>query len=147
MTAVLRLVVDTNVWISALLNPAGLPARVKRSLQDGLFILVMSEPMFAELVEVLMRPRFANRYGITRQDIEDLVGLLRERSEIVTITGSIHLCRDPDDDMVIETALIGKADGLVTRDDDLKSTEMTEALGSRGIAVLTVRRLLDVLAG
>jgi putative PIN family toxin of toxin-antitoxin system len=41
--------------------------------------------------------------------------MLRERSDIVPITGSIRMCRDPDDDLVIETALNGRADALVKR--------------------------------
>jgi putative PIN family toxin of toxin-antitoxin system len=141
----LRLVVDTNVWISALLNPNGLPARIKWALQEGLFILVMSEPLFTELEEVLERPRFSRRYGITPIIVSELVQLLRERSEVVPVTGTLHLCRDPDDDVVIETALVGHANALVTRDDDLKSSEISAVLAARGVAALTVRRLVEVL--
>jgi predicted nucleic acid-binding protein len=52
------------------------------------------------------------------------------------------MCRDADDDAVIETALVGQADALVTRDDDLKSPELTIALEAHSLAVLTVRHLL-----
>lgn len=141
----LRLVIDTNIWISALLNPNGLPARVRRALEAGLFILVMSEPLFAEFAEVLARPRFARRYGVTTDDVDQLIGLLRERSEVVSVKGTLQLCRDPDDDVVIETALNGNADALVSRDDDLKSPDMAEVLLAQGVRVLTVRQLLEVL--
>jgi putative PIN family toxin of toxin-antitoxin system len=143
---VLRLVVDTNIWISALLNRMGMPARVRWALEAGLFVLVMSEPLFAELEEVLARPRFARRYGVTSDDVRDLVQLLRERSEVVPVTGALRLCRDPDDDVVIETAVAGRAHALVTRDDDLKSADISTVLASRGVRVLTVRRLLETLA-
>ena len=139
----MRAVVDTNVWISALLNPAGAPAAVRIALRQGRFSLVSSDPLLAEVATVLARPRFARRYGITPADVAALVALLRERAEVVPVSGSLHLCRDPDDDTVIETALNGHADALVTRDDDLKgASEIAAALAERGVAVLTVRRFL-----
>jgi putative PIN family toxin of toxin-antitoxin system len=141
-----RAVVDTNVWISALLNPAGAPAAVRIALQQQQFTLVTSEPLLEELAAVLARPRFAQRYGVTPADIAELVALLRERGEVVPIAGTVRLCRDPDDDMVIETAFNGRADALVTRDDDLKGVEdLTTILASHGVAVLTVRRFLAAL--
>jgi putative PIN family toxin of toxin-antitoxin system len=146
VATLLRLVVDTNIWISALLNPHGMPARVRRALEEGLFTLVMSEPLVHELEEVLARPRFVHRYHVTADIVADLVALLRERSDIVAVDGSLRLCRDPDDDVVIETALNGHADALVSRDDDLKAPDMVEALKDRGIRVVTVRQLLEVLA-
>ena len=79
---------------------------MKWALEMGLFVLILSEPLIAEIDEVLSRPRFKSRYGIVREDIEMLIHLLRERGEMVPVTGSIQMCRDPDDDMVIETALI-----------------------------------------
>ncbi|HEX5416216.1 MAG TPA: putative toxin-antitoxin system toxin component, PIN family [Chloroflexota bacterium] len=144
----MRAVVDTNVWISAVLNRTGPPAAVHAALQRGRFVLISSEPLLAELTVVLARPRFAHRYGVTSADITNLVTLLRERAEIVLIDGTIHLCRDPDDDMVIETALNGRADALVTRDDDLKGESDVQAiLAQRGIAVLTVSKFLSALEG
>ncbi len=142
----MRAVVDTNVWISAVLNPQGPPASIRAALREALFTLVTSEPLLAELGEVLSRPRFASRYGVTPDDIAELVALLRERAEVVPVTGTVHLCRDPDDDVVIETALAGRADALVTRDDDLKAVaELESILRDRGVVVLTVRRFLTAL--
>jgi putative PIN family toxin of toxin-antitoxin system len=144
----MRAVVDTNVWVSAVLNPAGPAATVRSTLQEKRFTLILSEPLLGELAEVLARPRFARRYGITQADISDLVGLLAERAEIIVVEGLVRLCRDPDDNVVIETALTGQADVLVTRDDDLKGeSELVRTLHKRGVAVLTVRRFLNLLAG
>ena len=42
-----RVVVDTNIWISALLNPAGLPAQILAALQAARLTLIAREPMFA----------------------------------------------------------------------------------------------------
>jgi uncharacterized protein len=141
-----RAVVDTNVWVSALLNPAGPPAAVRTALQRDQFTLVTSEPLLAELAAVLARPRFAQRYGVTPDDIATLIALLRERAEVVPVTGDVRLCRDPDDDVVIETAFNGRADALVSRDDDLKGVaDLATILASHGVTVLTVRHFLTAL--
>jgi predicted nucleic acid-binding protein len=71
---------------------------------------------------------------------------LRERAEAVEVTGAMRLCRDPDDDIVVETALTGPADVLVSRDGDLKgATDLAQRLSERGVAVLTVRQFLATL--
>ena len=109
----------------------------------GRFELVTSEPLLAEVRQVLNRPRFARRYQIDPSDVEEFIALLRMRSEIVVPPGSLRLCRDPDDDIVIETALVGRADVVVTRDDDLKgSPEVVSFLAELGVPVRTVRRFL-----
>ena len=75
------------------------------------------------------------------------MALLRERAEIVPVAGAVRLCRDPDDDVVIETARNGLADALVTRDDDLKSDwDLVQLIAGRGTHVLSVTRFLAALA-
>jgi uncharacterized protein len=141
-----RVVVDTNVWVSALLNPAGAPARVLAALEARRFILVLSEPLLIELAEVLARPRIVRRYHITQAMADAFVARLRRRAVIVPVIGTLTLCRDPDDNVVIETAAVGPADMLVTRDDDLKGdADLVRVLAAGGIEVLSVRRFLAAL--
>jgi putative PIN family toxin of toxin-antitoxin system len=143
----LRAVIDTNVWVSAMLNPAGRPADVLHALREGRFTLVTSEPLLAELADVLRRPRIVRRFGIAADDIAELILLLRARAELVAITGSVRVCRDPDDDVVIETAIRGRASVIVTRDDDLKgAAEIAFFLGTSGVSVLSVQHFLDALS-
>ncbi len=62
------------------------------------------------------------------------------------VVGDVHVCRDPKDDMVIETAVSGQADVIVTRDDDLKNAvEVLDYLRPAGVTVLSVQRFLDML--
>lgn len=69
------------------------------------------------------------------------------RAALVFPPGNLRLCRDPDDDIVIETAVIGRADVVVTRDDDLKgAAEVIAFLGELGIPVRTVRHFLAEIA-
>jgi uncharacterized protein len=75
-----------------------------------------------------------------------VIALIRERGESVSLTGSLHLCRDRDDDLVVETALIGEADAMVSRDADLtRDPESIAALRERGVQVLTVQHFLETL--
>jgi uncharacterized protein len=143
---VLRIVVDTNVRVSAPINRLGAPARVRLALEARRFVLVTSLPLLAELAEVLARPRIARKYEVSTADATELLALLRARGEVVTVTGALQVCRGPDDNIVIETAPSGRADALVTRDDDLKDAEEVAAfLEPAGVRVLSVRRFLALL--
>ncbi|MGH2364676.1 MAG: putative toxin-antitoxin system toxin component, PIN family [Chloroflexota bacterium] len=134
--------------MSGALNPRGRPAEVRHALIRGEFSLITSRPLLEELAEVLARPRIADKYGIRAGDIAEIVALLVGKSKIVDISGSLHLCRDPDDDVVLETVVDGGADVLVTRDEDLsRDLNLVALLEERGIRVLTVQRFLDELAG
>lgn len=58
----------------------------------------------------------------------------------------INICRDPEDDLIIETAMKGKAQYIVSRDDDLKfAPEVSAALSISGIIVLSVAKFLSVI--
>jgi putative PIN family toxin of toxin-antitoxin system len=141
-----RAVIDTNVWVSALLNRSGRPAEVLAAYRAGRFTLVTAEPLLDEIKAVLCRPRIANKYGITVMDADALVALLREHAVLVIVSGSIQVCRDPDDDVVIEAAMIGKAAAVVTRDEDLsRDPASLQCLTDAGIRAMTVHHFLAAL--
>jgi putative PIN family toxin of toxin-antitoxin system len=143
-----RVVLDTNIWVSAGIDWEGLPARIVWAFREGRFTLVTSEPLLEELVDVLTRPRILERIGLTSAEIVALVAFIRERAVIVPVLGEVRLCRDPDDDAVIETALLGHADVVVSRDEDLtRDWEVVEPLAQAGVRVLTVSEFLRVLEG
>lgn len=135
----MRAVVDTNVWISARLNPTGHPALIRWALEAGRFTLVASPPVLEELARVMLRPRIARRYPLGTGEARRLLALLRERAdELVEIAGVVRLCRDPRDDMFIETALKGRADVVVSRDDDLnRAPELATILAEHDVKLLT----------
>lgn len=141
----LRVVVDTNVWISALLNPHGPPAQVLEALKRNAFEPVLASALLDELMEVVKRPRL-RRYCLRHEEIIELQNLLRDRSRWVEPTGELHLCRDPADDLLLEVALLGQAQYLVTRDDDLKrDLELIQRMEEQGIRVVSVRQFLRLL--
>jgi len=126
---------DTNIWVSAFINPHGFPARLKDAWIAGQFI-----------ADVLTRPRIQTKYGLSTEEIEQFLRLLQERATHVTPTGEFHLCRDPDDDLILETAVLGDARYAVSRDDDLKGDDdLVAQMRSRGMEVLTVQHFLERL--
>jgi len=142
----IRAVIDTNIWVSALLNPHGFPARLRQSFENGLFEAVISEPLLLELAAVLSRPRIKDKYNIASTDIEELLVLIEERADHVILSGDIAVCRDTNDNFVIETAIKGAAPHIVTRDDDIKfDRSVAVFLSAHGISVSSVARFLSLL--
>ena len=114
-----RVVIDTNVWISAALTQEGAPARlVRRVLERGL--PVFSIATFAELEARLWKAKF-DRYlsmDLRRRILHDL-NAAAHWVDIPTEIASQGYCRDADDDKFIHTALAASAPWLVTGDQDL----------------------------
>ncbi|MBQ1767290.1 MAG: putative toxin-antitoxin system toxin component, PIN family [Aquincola sp.] len=115
----LRVVVDTNVWISAGLNPAGAPAvLVRRVLAHA--VPVFSAPCFEELRTRLWKPKFDRYMSIEfRQamlhDLKAVAHWVEVPAELRALTYS----RDPADDAWMHAAVACEAAALVTGDDDL----------------------------
>lgn len=98
----MKVVIDTNVWVSGLINRTGTPARVLDAYREHQFTVVLSEPLLHELAEVLRRPKIANKYGVTDEDVQTLEELLGRQAVMAPIHHTVHVCRDPDDDVVLE---------------------------------------------
>ncbi|AEB11279.1 putative toxin-antitoxin system toxin component, PIN family [Marinithermus hydrothermalis] len=137
----MRVVLDTNVYIAALLTPYGVPWRVLELWYEGQYELVISQPVFAELQEVLGRKKFAKRIDPLLSDalLEDLKRL----ATWVRLKAPANVSvRDPKDLMVLGTALGGKARFIVTGDED-----MLVLRSFRGIRILTPKEALEVIRG
>lgn len=112
-----RVVLDTNVLISAALSPSSSPRAVVEATRAANGILVFSQETFDELRTRILGPKFDGY--ISREGRALYVAQLEAVSERVSIDGAELGCRDPEDDMVLETALVGRANCLVTGDRDL----------------------------
>ncbi len=116
MRALNRIVVDTNVFVSAIALPRSVPRQaVDQALAHGL--LLFSESTMTELVEVLFRSKFDQYSSIEARTL--FLVQLKRASESVRILQDVRECRDPKDDKVLEVALNGRADLIVTGDADL----------------------------
>src|SRR6266849_3425286 len=111
-----RTVVDTSVAVSAVLLTRSVPRQAfDRASERGR--LLISALTVAELDEVLRRPRF-DKYVTEEKRLEFLATLIRE-AELIDVTVAVFDCRDPKDDKFLELAVSGKADRIITGDDDL----------------------------
>ena len=112
-----RVVLDTNVLISAVLQPKGPPRAAVDVVRTAGGVLLFSEETFDELRTRFERPKF-DKY-VSREGRALFLVQLDAVSEWVSITGAKMGCRDPDDDKLLETAMMGEADCLITGDRDL----------------------------
>ena len=124
-----RVVFDSNVIVSAVLFSESVPGRVFLEVLNNGKIL-MSRSLARELILVLGREKF-DRYTSREQRGGFLASLSRE-SELIGVTESIHVCRDPKDNLILELAVDGNADFIVTGDADLLVLNPF-----RGIRILT----------
>jgi len=106
----LRLVVDTNIVISAALKPNGLQRTVLLLGLSKPARLYVSNAILSEYQDVLSRPELQIRKGLRQQ----LLDLLRKRAHIVNPVRRIQVANDPEDDKFIECADAARADYLVT---------------------------------
>lgn len=142
-----KVLIDTNVWVSALINPKGAPAKVKDAWIKNKFEALISLPILEELTEVLQRPRIKNKYQLTDEEIAQFLTLINHKAKHVVIARDLKICRDPDDNLVLETALKGNAQYMVSRDDDIKrDEEIIRHMEERGIRVMTVSKFLALLS-
>lgn len=125
-----RVVVDTNVLISALLAPGGKPAEVMRQLAGSEATLLLSRVTFLELASRLGRPKF-DRYR-TPEQMDRYLEWLADLAEWVKPSIRISDCRDPDDNRFLEVLVAGEGDVLITGDSDLLELHPYE-----GKAILT----------
>jgi len=106
----LRLVLDTNVVVSAALRPDGLQRTVLLLAITKPARLYVSNAILAEYRDVLGRPEFQIRKGLRQQ----LVDLIRKRAHLANPVRTIRIANDPDDNIFIECADAARADYLVT---------------------------------
>ena len=113
----LRLVLDTNVLLSALLFPTGSLSWLRHAWQSEAILPLASRDTTTELLRVLCYPKFR----LTGDEREDLLADYLPWCETVIVSKppAVPECRDFSDRPFLELALAGKADALVTGDDDL----------------------------
>jgi len=144
-SAKLRVVIDTNLFISGIIAGQGLPSKLLQAWRDGIFILIISEILIGEMKTVLWRPRIQKEYKIGSAKITQMTDTLKSGAELVRPASaeslSVH-CRDAKDDLLLATSIAGQADYLVTGDKDLLVLNGDTHLGKSKI--VTARKFLDL---
>lgn len=130
-----RVVAGTNILISALVF-GGLPWTILDSGLKGAFLLVTSKPLLEELGEKLR-----DKFGISTATIQSILADIHRAAEVVDPDFELNAVPDdPDDNRVLECAVAGNADFIVSGDKHLLR------LGSyQRIKILTARQFLEAL--
>ena len=129
----MRVVLDTNVWVSQLISPRGNPARVFDMLFARRFELVVSPRILSEYRQVLTYQHIAKRLHSSRADVDFLLENLEEIGIMVDPTNVPRVVpEDSSDDTFLAAALAGEADFIISGDQHLLALR-----NYRGIAILS----------
>lgn len=129
-----KIVIDTNVIISAILFNKSAPSKAV-NLANKLGQILLSDTIFQEMENTLSRPKF-DRY-LSWDSRRQILSQLLLESELVEITETITICRDPKDNKFLELAVSGKANFIITGDQDLLVLNPFQ-----GIEIITVNEFL-----
>lgn len=133
----MKIVLDTTILVRANERSHGLARELLLNIVESNHTLLLSNEMLHELARVLRHPRLQAFYGLTENLVFDYVNFLRKASEIVELNPLVASpIRDVNDVVVMQTAIIGEADFLCTKDRDFFEDPAREYLSKLGIAVL-----------
>jgi uncharacterized protein len=139
---VLRAVLDTNIFISSLINKNGAPARLVDLWREGSYILLSSPPIIKEIKAVLELPRIKTKYCLNDLDIQKLINLIE--MDAILVPGIMDvgnaIPEDPSDSIFLSCALEGKADVIVSGDRHLLNLKKY-----KGIPVILVNEFINLL--
>lgn len=136
---VMRYILDTNVIVAGLRSPAGVSAELIIQALDRAFTLLLSVSLVLEYEAICRNPAQRIMSGLTEAEISSIISALCAVSEPVSPRFLWRpQLRDPADEMVLETAVNGNADGLVT----FNRRDFGDAPGNFGIALLSPRETL-----
>ncbi len=135
----MRLVLDTNVVASAILW-GGTPRLLLQAARDKRVELFTSTAMLAELTDILGRRKFARKIAASQLTIDQLVDGYAQLASVVRPVTTPRIAPDPDDDVVIGTALAAKADLIVTGDKPLLSVSEHQ-----GVRIASVAQAIEII--
>ena len=115
-----RVVLDTNVLISAFLSRSGIPNQILRQVGQS-YRLFIGKAILEETERVLHEPNIRKRGKLTEGDIQDFLNSLRAAAFVIENMPSLRVIEDdPDDDAILACALAAQADYLVSGDMHLR---------------------------
>jgi len=138
----MRVVLDTNILISALMIPTGNPAAIYRAWREGKFTLLTCAAHLDELRATLRKPAIAER--IKPYKAGSLVNEISKLAEVIEDLPVVQRSPDPTDDFLLALSEVGEADFLVTGDKSgllsLERHKATRMVSARAFAELLARR-------
>ncbi|MBU4305361.1 MAG: putative toxin-antitoxin system toxin component, PIN family [Candidatus Omnitrophica bacterium] len=137
----LKAVIDTNLFVSAVISKKGSPARLLQLWCEHAFLVIISEQMVEEIERVLTYPRIRNKYNLKNEEIGQAVSTIKKFAVVLPDVIKLDIVKDdPDDNKVLACALMVKADYIVSGDSHLLSLGVFE-----DIPIVTVKDFLDFI--
>ncbi len=121
----MRIVLDTNIYIAAALRSGFSSDIVKMTATIHDLIVITSEAILTELEQKLQ-----NKFNWSQENINHVLTRIRKMTQVVEVKEKISVViRDPEDNKILECALAGKADLIVTLDQDLLKMKNFKGIG------------------
>ncbi len=139
-----KAVIDTNLFVSAIITNQGYPGELLEAWRKNDFLLLIAKEQYEELADVLTRDYFAKHYQLTPAIVAALFRRIDATARKVPLLRHLPFSlRDPKDEPILAAALGGKADYLVTGDDDLLIERNNPKLGK--LQIVTTIEFLKIL--
>lgn len=138
----IRIVLDTNLFVSALLKSGSNPDKILHLVRDEKALLLMSDSICDEIIRVLAYPKIRNRLAATDEELKNFVQLLGAVAIITPGTLQLPLLdADPDDTKYLVCAVEGHADYIISGDHHL-----TDLVMYRGIHIVTPADFMQIVS-
>lgn len=118
----MKVILDTNIWISSILLPQSIPGRIVTAWQQSLFNVVTSNPILDEIEKILNYPKIQKRLTVSNEEIIEFLTFIRLFTDVIELKPSekmITELRDLNDIPILETLLLSESEYLITGDQDL----------------------------
>lgn len=137
----MRVVIDTNILVSAFLSNSGAPAQLLAHLQQEAFVLLVSEPILDEYERALSYEKVSTLHGMSRTEVAETIDNLRATAVLVEPAEPLQVVEpDPDDDKFFECAVAGGATYIISGDKKVKDVGTFQ-----GIQVVSPPIFLEIL--
>jgi putative PIN family toxin of toxin-antitoxin system len=114
-----KIVIDTNLLISYIIRGGNSP--LSTVIKNENHIILASSELIEEYISVLKRPKFQRYFDIV--NVDDIMNGFIKLLTLVQVDSTVKLCRDPNDDFIIQLAISGNSDFLITGDKDILALE------------------------
>jgi len=118
----LRVVLDTNVHVAGLRNPRGPNGQIRAAARNGVFHLLASPPIISEVAREL------RRFHWEETRIQLAIRRIAQIGDVVSSSSKIHVLTDPDDNRILECAVDGRANLIVSNDHHLLDLKQWERI-------------------
>jgi putative PIN family toxin of toxin-antitoxin system len=141
----MRITTDSNILVRAAVRPLGPAGQVLDRSSLPPHALVLSMPILDEVRRVLQYERIRQLAGISDEEREEWIALVAAVSDVISPTEIVPVCQDPDDDLVIATAVAGRSNVVCTLDRHLRAPLVQAYCATFHIRILTDVELLAEL--